>query len=81
MLRFMHFWNSEESEKEFKTSSGITVSPGSRYLTLYDYLLEQLKEAGSLGIREFHCKLMEVPNYYKEPPDYPPDDSNEDYEA
>lgn len=81
MLRFMHFWNSEESEKQFKASSGITVSPHSRYLTLYDHLMEKLREAGMLGVKEFHCNLKQIPNFYRIPMENPSDDNSEDYEA
>ncbi|KAF2469986.1 uncharacterized protein BDR25DRAFT_303996, partial [Lindgomyces ingoldianus] len=78
VLRFMHFWKSDESEREFKASAGITVSPDSRYLTLYDHMMEQLKDAGLLGIKEFHCKLVELPNYYRDPSNYPPNEGGDD---
>jgi hypothetical protein len=67
VLRFLDYWKSEESEKEFKANQGIATgggppeSGGGRILSLYALFVEKLMEAGMVGIRVLHCKFSEIP--------------------
>lgn len=63
VLRFWDYWKSRESEEQFKGSAGIIID-GGRYTKLTEYLEEQLREAGMLGMRERHCKFVEVPFFF-----------------
>ncbi|KAF1843426.1 uncharacterized protein K460DRAFT_357154 [Cucurbitaria berberidis CBS 394.84] len=65
VVRLWHFWKNEETERDFKAGAGITA-PRLGMLSLYNYLMEQLKEAGVLGIQEFHCPLVRIWDYYTE---------------
>ncbi|ESZ91947.1 hypothetical protein SBOR_7692 [Sclerotinia borealis F-4128] len=60
VMRYMHYWNSEEGEKEFKAGSGFVTKTGETK-GIFDDWVEGLKSEGMLGMEEVHCKFETIP--------------------
>jgi len=74
VVRFWNFWRSRESEQRFRVTDGVADPKQEYYLGIYEQFMEQLEKAGMLGIKEFHCSLLKIRNYWRPPEELPSSD-------
>jgi hypothetical protein len=67
VIRFWHFWCSQESERHFRVTEGVVDPEQEYYLGIHKQFMANLEKAGVLGILEFHCSLVVMNNYYTGP--------------
>jgi len=81
VLRFWHFWAGKDRELHHRTGEGEITEERQRrkeeYCNVYPRFLKRLKDAGALGIQEFHLSGEPLWDFYTESNEEERDDSDD----